>query len=596
MTCPGFGRALRASLLALLPFSLPTIAQAQGAKTTKTETPGGKADADHEKDRAEWFLRGRVVPGKSAAELRHRAYQTKILARADRVSRSLAAHPDSPTPSSAGGWVPLGPVPLASDATGDGFQNYNQVSGRATAVAIDPADPSGNTVYIGGAQGGVWKSVNAATSAANNVAWTAIADNQATLSIGSIAIQPGNSVPANSVILVGTGEPDNSADSYFGLGILRSTNGGLTWQPLVSPATSTFGTLSFSGLGAARMAFSTTSTSTVVAAMAAIAEGITDDALTSNTFRGLYTSTDAGQTWTYDALFSSASEATSATSVVYDSAANNNAGLFVAALRYHGFYFSPDGLTWTRLANQPGVSGLLSTTACPQNYITTCPIYRGEISVVPGRNEMYVWFISLDTNENPVDQGIWQSMDGGNSWVQMSDSGIMSCGDLNGCGVEQGFYNLELLAVPNGSATTDLYAGAINLYKCSISSINSNCSTTPFMNLTHVYGCDPLSAPAHVHPDQHALAFVTPTASSALMYFANDGGIYRALNGFTGLNTGSCSGANQFDDLNQNLGSMTQFIGFSENGTDPKALLGARRIMVRPRPRPLRRARVGKTS
>ena len=48
-----------------------------------------------------------------------------------------------------------------------------------------------------------------------------------------------------------------------------------------------------------------------------------------------------------------------------------------------------------------------------------------------------------------------------------------------------------------------------------------------------------------------------------LMYFANDGGIYRALNGFTGLTTGSCSGTNQFDDLNQNLGSMTQFVSFS---------------------------------
>ena len=117
-------------------------------------------------------------------------------------------------------------MPLASDATGDGFQDYHQVAGRATAVAIDPADPTGNTIYIGGAQGGVWKSTNAATSIANNVTWSAVTDDQATLSIGSIAIQPGNSNPANSVILVGTGEADNSADSYFGLGILRSANGG----------------------------------------------------------------------------------------------------------------------------------------------------------------------------------------------------------------------------------------------------------------------------------------------------------------------------------------------------------------------------------
>ena len=58
------------------------------------------------------------------------------------------------------------------------------------------------------------------------------------------------------------------------------------------------------------------------------------------------------------------------------------------------------------------------------------------------------------------------------------------------------------------------------------------------------------------------------------MYFANDGGIYRALNGFTGLTTGSCSGTNLFDDLNQNLGSMTQFVSFSQDATDANTLLG----------------------
>jgi len=294
-------------VLALLPFCSLSIARAQGAKKTLPEAPISAADSDHEEQRAQWFLRGRVVPGKSSAELRHLAYQAKMKARAARMARSHAASPKSPAPSTSSGWTPLGPVPLASDATGDGFQNYNQVSGRATAVAIDPADPSGNTLYIGGAQGGVWQSSNAATSTANNVTWTAVTDDQATLSIGSIVIQPGNTNPAQSVILAGTGEADNSADSYFGLGIMRSADGGNTWT-LLSSANN--GTYSFSGLGATRMAFSTAQTSTVVAAMAATAEGETDGALTSNTYRGLYTSTDAGQTWTYNALFSSASEAT----------------------------------------------------------------------------------------------------------------------------------------------------------------------------------------------------------------------------------------------------------------------------------------------
>jgi hypothetical protein len=583
MTLTRFCRAVRAALLALLPFSLLSIAPAQSAKKTASETHIADSDADHDqadheradhgRESTEWFLRGREFPGKSSAELRHRAYQAKMQARAARRVRAQATHPNAQPAASSDGWIPLGPVPLASDASGDGSQNYNQVSGRATAVAIDPADPTGNTVYIGGAQGGVWKSTNATTSIANNVTWTPVTDDQATLSIGSVVIQPGNSDPTQSVVLVGTGEADNSADSYFGLGILRSADGGNTWTLIPTANGGALGTLSFNGLGATRMAFGTSSTSpnTVVAAMAATSEGVTVGAFTSSAYPGLYTSTDAGQTWTYDALSSGGpSEATSATSVVYNAAA----GLFFAAVRYQGFYSSPDGLTWTLLANQPGTPGLLSTTVCPQNYSTSCPIYRGEITVVPGRNEMYVWFVSLDSSNNPLDQGIWQSINAGASWTQISDSGIINCGDSYGCGVEQGFYNLELLAVPNGTAATDLYAGAINLYKCSINSSNPTCSSTPFMNLTHAYGCDPLAALAHMHPAQHALAYTIPSSGADLMYFANDGGIYRALNGFAGLTTGSCTGTNLFDDLNQNLGSMTQFVTFSQHPTDPNTLLG----------------------
>jgi len=175
MTLRRFRRGLRALLVGLLPILLLVIAQAQGAKKPVAATPIAAADTDHVKERSEWFLRGRVIPGKSAADLRHRAYQSKMKARAARIAGSGGA------PLSSSGWSPLGPVPLASDGTGSGLQDYHQVSGRATAVAIDPADATGNTVYIGGAQGGVWKSTNAATSVANNVTWMAVTDDQATL-------------------------------------------------------------------------------------------------------------------------------------------------------------------------------------------------------------------------------------------------------------------------------------------------------------------------------------------------------------------------------------------------------------------------------
>jgi hypothetical protein len=177
---------------------------------------------------------------------------------------------------------------LASDASGTGEYNYGWVSGRATATAIDPADATGNTVYIGGAYGGVWKSTNAgpASPSPANVIWQPVTDNQATLAVGAIAIQPGNNSTNDSVILVGTGEANSSSDSYYGLGILRSANAGATWT-LIS--TDTTGTRSFAGMAFSKIAFSSAAPSLAVAATAGASEGIIEglaDPLTANL--GLY--------------------------------------------------------------------------------------------------------------------------------------------------------------------------------------------------------------------------------------------------------------------------------------------------------------------
>ncbi len=203
--------------------------------------------------------------------------------------------------------------------------------------------------------------------------------------------------------------------------------------------------------------------------------------------------------------------------------------------------------------------------------------------MVPGRNEMYVWVVDVQPDQNgnpePFDEGIWQSLNGATSWTQILDNGITNCGDsafglYSGCGVEQGWYNLALAAVPNGSLT-DIYAGAVNLYKCTLAG-STTCTQGDWINLTHVYGCNPgpLGAPAHVHPNQHGMAFMSVNGTSP-GYFAHDGGISRTLDGYTGLNTGSCTGTNQFDSLSQpqsasnsqTLGSMTEFVSFS---TDPE--------------------------
>ncbi len=216
-----------------------------------------------------------MLPGRSAAALRYRAQRQKLQLRAFRAAPHEAGPAAIPFIAAGTVWTPLGPAPLASDATGLGVQDYGPVAGRVTAVAVDPADGTGNTVYIGGAYGGVWKSTNAGALSPNtsSVTWAPLTDDQPTLAMGSIAIQPQLTSPdaRRSVVLVGTGETNSSADSYYGLGILRSADAGGTWTLISQDST---GTRSFAGLGFSQIAFSTVNPSLVVAAAAGATQGV----------------------------------------------------------------------------------------------------------------------------------------------------------------------------------------------------------------------------------------------------------------------------------------------------------------------------------
>ncbi len=74
------------------------------------------------------------------------------------------------------------------------------MSGRITALAAD-----GQTVFAGGAAGGVWRSFDGGQH------WTPVFDQQDNLSIGALAINP-----ADHSIWVGTGEPNTSAGLLLG--------------------------------------------------------------------------------------------------------------------------------------------------------------------------------------------------------------------------------------------------------------------------------------------------------------------------------------------------------------------------------------------
>ena len=302
--------------------------------------------------RARQFLagrRGENGAGQTAAEQ---------LARARAEHEAMLAKPRASAFGAA--WSAVGPAQILT-------AEYGAVTGRVTAVAIDPADATGNTVYVGTTGGGVWKSVNAAGDAAS-VRFVPLTDTlpvfnanagssaTASLSIGALGLGGG-------VLLAGTGDPNDASDSYYGSGLLRSADGGVTWTLIQGSSDGVAGNHSFFGLSFAGFAFSSVDPTLMVAAVGQAAEGVLVNAPDqTNSVMGIYYSTDAGVTWQMASIYDGSQPVQTP-----EPAGGNNGGhaatavvwnplrqRFYAAVRFHGYYESSDGQTWTRLAHQPG--------------------------------------------------------------------------------------------------------------------------------------------------------------------------------------------------------------------------------------------------
>jgi hypothetical protein len=521
------------------------------------------------------FLGGRGVVGDGfaaqamdAARQQHGAMQARQTAQPQGSSLSAA-------------WQPIGPNQVASIA-------YGNVTGRITAIAIDLSDPTGNTVYLGTTGGGVWKSTNAAGPAASVIfapltdtlpVFSANTGSSAipSLSIGAISVQSG-------VVLAGTGDPNDASDSFYGGGLLRSADGGLTWSLIQNSDDGTAGNHSFNGLGFAGFAWSSTAPGTVVAAVSQSAEGALVNAVdTTNSVMGLYYSTDAGVTWQMSTILDGSQivqtplptgadiGGRAATAVVWNPVRQR----FYAAIRYHGYYESADGATWTRLAHQPGTG--LTTTACPTAPGTigsaSCPIFRGALAIQPATGDMF----ALTVDSNNFDQGLWQdvcSLSGTsctNTSVSFGNQLVSSPMEVgNGSTViPQADYNLALSAVSaKGSGSTQdtlLFAGTIDLYRCSLA---AGCVLRNTTNAAD--GC---AAPAQVAPAQQAMATLA-TLGQPLVYVGNDGGLWRSTDGVNQQATPcSVDDASHFQNLNGGLGSLAEIVDFAQHPSDAGTLL-----------------------
>jgi hypothetical protein len=155
-------------------------------------------------------------------------------------------------------WRSLGPWTIPNGQT-YGASRVN-VSGRLSAVAVDPSDPA--HVLVGGANGGVWESRNRGAS------WAPRTDYAVTLAVGAVVFDPSN--PATAYAGLGEG----NWWWWLGAGILRSSDGGASWSTL---CTSPFVGQGFYDL---------------------VVDRANGQHLLAGTTGGLYESADGGVTWT----------------------------------------------------------------------------------------------------------------------------------------------------------------------------------------------------------------------------------------------------------------------------------------------------------
>lgn len=120
--------------------------------------------------------------------------------------------------SDPNGWVPIGPSCVPNGQLGWDEEGEGPISGRCTALALDPDHPD-EVIYAGTAIGGVWKSMD------GGLTWIPKSDFEAFLGIGCLAVDPTNS----QRLYVGTGEANEGGEIIPGAGVLVSDTGGDTW-------------------------------------------------------------------------------------------------------------------------------------------------------------------------------------------------------------------------------------------------------------------------------------------------------------------------------------------------------------------------------
>ena len=470
----------------LLVFVFSAVAQQPPA----TQRNRWREPKDINSKRSQWFYGQRAYPHQYVPTGAHlRSLQQLDSAMAQQIAEGTA-----PLPM----WKSIGPQPVHTPYTDP------TVSGRITAFAINPANV--NIIYLGGAQGGVWKTTDAGQT------WKPLTDNQPSIAIGSITLDPTNP----NTVYVGTGEENFSGDSYYGAGILKSTNGGTSWVHYCGPFCGPVGQDGYYGGGAriGGLAVDPRNNQVVLAAVQLLFED------------GIYRSADGGQTWTQ--VLSGAP----GDSVMFDPTGN----VAYASMgdtfsgETEGVFKSTDGgMTWNP-DNGTGGNSLPLAGA-------------GRIVLAMAPSTPTTLFAGIENVNDGTLLGMFKTTDGGSNWTQ-----LLNAQDY--CTPQCSYDNV--IAVQPTNANVIFAGGAFSTTL--IRSLDGGQTWTVLQSAQN-FGT--------VHADMHAMAF---TPDGKRLYLGNDGGAYITLQP-TVQNP-------NFISLSNTLSLIQFYPGLSIHPTNPAIAIG----------------------
>ncbi|HEY8186599.1 MAG TPA: Calx-beta domain-containing protein [Pyrinomonadaceae bacterium] len=418
--------------------------------------------------------------------------------------------------STTAAWMPIGPAPLPN-----AFVAGQAWTGRVTAVVVDPTNSA--KVYLGTAQGGVWRSLDGGTT------WTSIFDNALSQAVGSLALAPSNP----TILYVGTGESNRSGDSFFGVGIYRIDNADTT-ATLVGPINPPFSfntgggtvtTKAFSGRSISQIVVHPTQPGTIFVGTSSGVGGSGATPFSSFippiALLGLYRSTNADGPLN-SITFQKLAVATAGgsldvpgtgnrriTDVVMEPGNPDNliVGVFGAAAPNDGGIYR----TTNALAANPTFTQVLQISIDRIQFAINKDANTGVVKVLAATGEAPGSASCPSTTQMGV---LRQSVDGGITWPS-TDASATTGGILTSAGGfcgSQCFYNVTVAIDPKNANT--IYIGGNVPGACSGLMQRSSDGVTFSNDATGL------------HADSHALSF-DPLTTPSTVFTGNDGGVWK---------------------------------------------------------------------